>query len=238
MRYPEAKIGIERKQLNHGQITAMTAGPEKAERWITFFSVLILCVLVKGCRTSEPVFSDAPLAVAIEKTRPAVEPPVLRVGDLVVFHLPDAIHPHEERIKEDGTITLPLIGSIVAAGKTTLELQRELTGKYPGLSGWHRQQDLFYYVGGEVRSPGARPYLGDTTVSKAIEAAGGFTESASRRNVRLLRGDSRMVVVIKLGGSHQDPDHDPQVFPGDSITVKRRGLFARWPRVPSHTKQM
>ena len=151
---------------------------------------------------------------------------MLRVGDLVVFHLPDAIRPHEERIKEDGTITLPLIGSIVAAGKTTVELQRELAGKYPSLSGWHPQQDLLYYVVGEVKSPGARPYIGYTTISKAIQAAGGFTESASRRNVRLLRADGRMVAV-KLGGSHQDTDHDPQVFPGDLITVKRRGLFAR-----------
>jgi len=32
---------------------------------------------------------------------------------------------HEEPIKEDGTITMPLIGKITAVGKTTGELQNE-----------------------------------------------------------------------------------------------------------------
>jgi len=37
---------------------------------------------------------------------------------------------HHEAIKEDGTITPPFIGSIVAAGKTPGDVQRELQDKY------------------------------------------------------------------------------------------------------------
>ena len=52
------------------------------------------------------------------------------IGDLihVTFSgITDPIQPHEERIKDDGTITLPLIGAIKAGGKTPGELQKAIT---------------------------------------------------------------------------------------------------------------
>ncbi len=55
------------------------------------------------------------------------------IGDLVVVNLsglPETIPPHEERIKEDGTITLPYIGAVKAAEKTPGELQNEIHDLY------------------------------------------------------------------------------------------------------------
>lgn len=49
------------------------------------------------------------------------------VGDIIALSFPGMVGPTisaiQERIKEDGTITLPLIGSVKAAGKTPAELQ-------------------------------------------------------------------------------------------------------------------
>ena len=56
-----------------------------------------------------------------------------RVGDVVAVTFSGTsqdISPHQERIKEDGTITLSLVGPVVAAGKTPGELQKELQQKY------------------------------------------------------------------------------------------------------------
>src|SRR5688500_2399370 len=57
----------------------------------------------------------------------------LQVGDLVKVEFSgtiEPIKPHEENIKGDGTITLPLIGSVKAAGRTAGELQKELQTAY------------------------------------------------------------------------------------------------------------
>src|SRR5438128_8999840 len=57
----------------------------------------------------------------------------LRPGDLVTITfsgLPVPILDHKEKIKDDGTITLPLIGSIKAEGKTTGQLQNEIQAAY------------------------------------------------------------------------------------------------------------
>ncbi len=68
---------------------------------------------------------------------------------------------HEETIKEDGTITLPLIGSVYAVGKTAGELQNEIYTNYVPkyyvrLTVTVKSGDRVYYVGGEVKSPGSR----------------------------------------------------------------------------------
>jgi len=85
--------------------------------------------------------------------------------------------------------------------------------------------DRTYTVFGEVRSPGAKPYVGKTTVAQAIQVAGGFTEFANKKTVTLIHFDGRSETV-KLGATSPDPDYEPQVFPGCIITVKRRGLLA------------
>jgi hypothetical protein len=80
-----------------------------------------------------------------------------------------------------------------------------------------------YYVGGEVRTPGPRIYMGETTVATAIQAAGDFTKAANKGRVKLIRFDGRsetMVVVDLRKAIH--PPNDPPVYPGDKIEVPRK----------------
>jgi protein involved in polysaccharide export with SLBB domain len=61
-------------------------------------------------------------------------------------------------------------------------------------------------------------------VSKAIAAAGGFTDFANKRSVKLIRRDGRSQKVNynKALAHPEQPELDPTVFPDDKIHVPRR----------------
>lgn len=131
-------------------------------------------------------------------------------------------------IADDGTISLPLIGTVQAAGKTPGELQRIIAKLYVPeyyvrLSVTVTALNRVYYVGGEVMKPGPEEYLGQTTVTKAIQAAGDFTIFANHKKVWLTRSDGTRIQV-NADKALQDSDSDPQVFPGDQIQVSRRSF--------------
>jgi polysaccharide export outer membrane protein len=128
-------------------------------------------------------------------------------------------------IADDGTISLPLVGNVQAAGKTPGELQEIITKLYVPqyfvrLAVTVTAINRVYYVGGEVTRPGPEEYLGQTTVSKAIQAAGDFTQFASH-DVWLTRADGTRIRV-NVDKALKDVDSDPQVFPGDQIHVPKR----------------
>ncbi|MDW8310872.1 MAG: polysaccharide biosynthesis/export family protein [Verrucomicrobiales bacterium] len=201
--------------------------------------LILAAVLATGCasRTEIPFSSEplpasttAPATDASPRNSPAVPGVVFQVGDLVIVTFSDTLEPlqpHEERIKEDGCITLPLIGSVKALGKTPGELQKEIQDKYVPkfyrrltVTVKYQAQELSYSVLGEVRMPGPKPYLGVTTVTKAIGAAGGLTDYASKRNIWLTRANGTKLKV-NYRKAIANPALDPQVFPGDSINVEK-----------------
>jgi protein involved in polysaccharide export with SLBB domain len=138
---------------------------------------------------------------------------------------PTEIPSHEEAVKEDGNITLPLIGPIKALGKTAGELQNEIQDLYVPkyyvrLNIVVKPGDLIYYVRGEVKQPGREIYVGETTVTKAITSAGDFTDFASHK-VKLIRANGQ-VIKVNVDKALEDPSLDLQVYPGDQIMVPRR----------------
>jgi polysaccharide export outer membrane protein len=70
----------------------------------------------------------------------------------------------------------------------------------------------FYYIFGEVKRPGSYKLMRDTTVLKAVILAGGFTEKASKRRIKIRRkeGAETIKVRVKL---------DDPVLPQDTIIV-------------------
>ncbi len=156
--------------------------------------------------------------------------PRLHIGDTVAISfsgLPDAIESQEKPIKEDGTITLPDIGRIKAAGKTIGELEDAIHDLYVPRIYTHLNvtvkttSDRVYYVRGEVKSPGRMIYAGSITVSKAITSAGDFTDFADRSGVTLTRANGQRY-DLNLNRILYGKDPDPPVFPGDQIEVSRR----------------
>jgi protein involved in polysaccharide export with SLBB domain len=159
---------------------------------------------------------------------------VLRVEDLVEVRFSGTAQPPEgkdERIKADGTIYLPLIGSIQAAGKTAGQLQREIQDAYvprfyqPGqLTVTVKSEYRMFYVYGEVRRPDRFAYSGQMTVLSAIAAAGGFTDFAAKTRVQLIRSNGERVEV-NTKRALKNRSLDPAVYPGDNIYVPRRSPF-------------
>jgi protein involved in polysaccharide export with SLBB domain len=158
--------------------------------------------------------------------------PKLVVGDTVTVTLTgiDTLPgPQEKPIRDDGTIALPEIGSVQAAGKTPGDLETIIHDLYVPKHYTHmdvtvkRTSDSVYYVRGEVHQPGRMIYTGPITVTKSITSAGDFTDFANRSKVYLIRATGRRYRLdcdrILNGG-----DPDPPVYPGDQIEVKRKIL--------------
>ena len=127
-------------------------------------------------------------------------------------------------IDEDGNISLPLIGLIKAAGLTSSELSERIQANYVPryyvrCTATVLVAQRFFYIGGEVRNPNRFPWSEDTTLMKAISTASGFTDYANRRKVELVHGGKRDVYDCE--NLQRNPVKDPQVRPGDTITVPR-----------------
>lgn len=140
----------------------------------------------------------------------------------------NAPEPHPEQIRDDGLITPPMLNPaepVKAAGLTIAELQQELYRRYipslfKNITITVRLDERYFFVGGEVRSPGQKPYLSEMTLLRAIQAAGDFNEYANKSNVIIIRTDGRREEVdARL--AQRDPSKDPKIFPGDRITVSR-----------------
>ena len=132
-----------------------------------------------------------------------------------------------ESIKEDGTISPPFITRpIYAVGKTAGELQHEIYTNYVPkyfvrLTVTVKSGDRVIYLGGEVHNPGRVYYLGDTTVTKAIQSAGGLTDFANHSKVWLTRANSHQRIRVNYDKAIENPAKDPPVYPDDQINVDK-----------------
>ena len=154
----------------------------------------------------------------------------LRTGDEVVVRIdtggaqPVTPAPSDVTIDEDGNISLPLIGSIKAAGLTAGELAERIQANYVPryyvrCTAAVLVSARFFYVGGEVKNPNRFPWSEDTTLMKAISTASGFTDYANRQKVQLVRGGQTEIYNCET--LQRNPAKDPPVRPGDTITVPR-----------------
>jgi protein involved in polysaccharide export with SLBB domain len=82
------------------------------------------------------------------------------------------------------------------------------------------QARQFFYVGGNVKSPGELPFRSGLTLTQAILSAGGVTLKGEK--VRLTRGEGNGLLTMqefKLKEINGGKTPDPLVEPGDRITV-------------------
>lgn len=124
-------------------------------------------------------------------------------------------------VGEDGSITLPLLGQVAAAGKTVALLEREIAAALDKdylVDPQVAIEVLTYrpvYILGQVEQPGSYPYETGLDVRKAVALAGGFTSRANRAEMKLIR---------RLGGEVREVAAGPvtEVLPGDTIEIDRR----------------
>jgi polysaccharide export outer membrane protein len=209
---------------------APATAPAESAPAISSSSVATTQVSAAGSSDTPP----ASTTKASQKHAPAAAPDaksgdVIRVGEMVhiVFtDTPQPIPPVDDKVKDDGTITLMFDKTFQAAGKTPGELAQEIRKRY--VPDYFAQltatvvRDILraYYVDGEVRNPSKQAYTGPMTLTQAIASAGGFTDFADKKRVKLIRanGKSETVNCKKL---IDHPELDPEVFPGDKVHVPR-----------------
>ena len=176
----------------------------------------------------DPRFADFQ-DVNFLSTKPAYQQ-IISAGDIITFDFNDPTQLQasivvDSVVNQDGTITLLSNRVFMAAGKTIGKLDREVRAYYgPKFFASPSCERASYAVGGEVKSPNSYRYVGRTTVSMAIESAGGFTESAKRTNVQLNR--SGHTYIINTVKAQKDPKLDMVVIPDDEIVVPHS--FWRW----------
>src|SRR5690606_4512222 len=124
-----------------------------------------------------------------------------------------------------GYINLPYIGSVAAAGVTSSDLSQQIRHAYVSRD-FYRTVDVavsvterFVYVGGEVQRPGRIVWTPDLTMTKAIQAAGGFTLYAKEAAVNVVREQGVYTLDARL--AQRSPSEDPRLVPGDAVQVPR-----------------
>ena len=128
----------------------------------------------------------------------------------------------EYDVNPAGYVTMPLIGSIKAAGRSQSEFGKDLAGRY--VRGGFLQdphvtvavtQFKPFYVLGEATNPGEYPFRSGLNVHTAVAMAGGFTYRASKS-----------YVLIRHTGDEawkEYPLTEPvPIAPGDLIRIPER----------------
>jgi polysaccharide export outer membrane protein len=131
----------------------------------------------------------------------------------------------EYQVAVDGTVSLPLIEALPAAGMSPDQLARSIETKLAAggyvLSPKVAAEVLDYrpfYILGEVNKPGEYAYTGQISLLQAIAKAGGFTPRANKGKVVIRRKDWPTARTARVG------DGATLIGPGDTILV-REALF-------------
>ena len=161
---------------------------------------------------------------------------VLGVGDVISINVWEQKDlSTDATIRPDGTITMPLVGDLHAAGSTPSQLKTQikaLLGNYVKLGteneitvavkAWRSYR---FTIQGEVGKPGVYPSDQYVNVGEAIAMAGGLTRFARRDSIELIRTDPKTGTERKIPldydafASGKRPDMDIWILPGDYIYV-------------------
>jgi polysaccharide export outer membrane protein len=152
--------------------------------------------------------------------------------DINVFQAPNLNR--TVQVDATGVITMPLIGPVKAAGRTTSELQQAiataLDAKYlqsPQVSVAVKEfASQKVTVDGAVEQPGVYPIRGRATLLQAIAMAkGADKKSANEKQVVIFRtvNGERMAARFDLTEIRAGRADDPTVYADDLIVVDRSG---------------
>lgn len=138
------------------------------------------------------------------------------------------------RVNSNGQISLPLVGSVMAGGRTIPELEAELAKKYA--EGYLQKPQVTVFikeftsqritVEGAVKKPGIFPITGRTTLLQAIALAEGVDDKiADLGGIVVMRqvGGRKQAAVFDLRQVRKGNIEDPQLYGDDVIVVEQSG---------------
>jgi polysaccharide export outer membrane protein len=134
----------------------------------------------------------------------------------------------EVQVDAGGTMSLPLAGTLPAAGKTSGELARaiadRLRGRYirdPQVTVNTETVNRFVTVEGNVDEPGQYPVIGKMTLLRAIARAKGTDNFADQHFVVVFRdvAGKKMAALYDLRAIRQGLYADPAIYADDVVSV-------------------
>jgi len=197
------------------------------------FSTMVFVVPVVLCACAAHSGDPNAAAMYAEATRndPRAKPYVIGIADVISINVwKDESLSSESIVRPDGTITMPLIGDLLAAGRTAAQLQQDAAQRLTSVVkdavvtvSVVEVNSYRFTVAGNVERPGlftSRYYL---TVSEALALAGGPNRYASTNDiviVRQARGVTQRIPInydeIFAGTS---PEQDIVILTGDAVQV-------------------
>jgi protein involved in polysaccharide export with SLBB domain len=144
--------------------------------------------------------------------------------------------PYLVRVAQDGTITLPIIGQINAAGYTLAQIEASVVDAYYPkyvvaqpmvvceVKKYQRESERIFAVIGLVNKSGIFPYPSDVhyNLMEAIAFAGGLDMVADPHYLKIYRQDSSgetLCVTLRMDGNYLTEAYRTNVQPGDLIYV-------------------
>ena len=125
-------------------------------------------------------------------------------------------------VDDRGSISIPLVGNVVARGRTTVQLERAVIAELRRaniVSAAKVSVEIIayrpFFIYGEVKGAGRYVYQPFMNVEMALATAGGITERGSLRQLRVTR-------VIDGNRVSAEVTLDFKVQPGDTIYVNER----------------
>jgi protein involved in polysaccharide export with SLBB domain len=213
---------------------------------------LFLCLALNAAWAADPRLDpQATAAAAASRTTPTAltssmdvldDTRPLTVGDKVSLRVVEEHKPLVEvYVTDSGDVEVPLIGRVKARGKTCKALAREIKTRL--------DKDYFYhcnvilgletastrargriYLNGPVKQQGVMDLPADEqlTLSRAIMRAGGFSEFANKKNVKVVRKeaatgkDKTFVVDVGRILEKGKTEGDVVLLPEDVVIVSQR----------------
>lgn len=109
------------------------------------------------------------------------------------------------QVRPDGKITLPLVGDLPAAGRTSTELRESIAASLKEYIANPVVTVIVVetvppviYVMGEVNHPGPQSLTGQISVLQALAAAGGFKDFAKTRDIRIQRKSAAGLTTLSF----------------------------------------
>ncbi len=161
------------------------------------------------------------------------QPYRIRVGDSldVRFYKTPELNVEKVPVRNDGKISLDLVGEVEAAGLSTDELSANLRGDYskeledPRIAVIVREFGGQIFVGGEVGKPASVKFAEGMTALQAIQSVGGFNDKASLENVILIRRTPERYegyrLFLKQALTGDDFNQDVALQPNDVVFVPK-----------------
>lgn len=134
-------------------------------------------------------------------------------------------------VRSDGKISLPLVGEVLAAGRTPPQLEQEITTRLRGYIAdpqvtviVEQMNSQRFNIFGQVGKPGSYALIAGITIVDALANAGGLRDFAKKKSIYVLRqkpggGETKIPFNYEKFIKGKDVNQNIQIKQHDTIVV-------------------